>query len=229
MTEYIFGLGSAIWLGILTSISPCPLATNIAAISFIGKNVGKPRMVLFTGILYTTGRTLTYLVLGTLLVSSLLSAPYISFLLQEYMNKLLGPLLIVVGIFLLELIRINFSSLGVGKKLQDKAENWGCWGGLILGCIFALTFCPISAALFFGSLIPVAVKFSSGILFPSLYGIGTGLPAFAFAIAIAFGTRSIGKIFNKLSQFEKWARRITGIIFITIGIYYTLNHLFNLF
>jgi cytochrome c-type biogenesis protein len=227
MNEYLLGAASALWLGILTSISPCPLATNIAAISFIGKHVGKPRLVLLTGILYTLGRTLTYLVLGILLVSSLLSAPFISFFLQEYMNKIMGPLLVIVGLFLFDLIRFNMPGLGIGKKLQDKAETWGYWGGALLGCIFALTFCPISAALFFGSLITIAVKCNSSILFPTLYGIGTGLPVFVFAIVIAMSAMSLGKIFNKISQFEKWARRITGVVFILVGIYLTLKNVFQ--
>jgi cytochrome c-type biogenesis protein len=218
----------ALWLGILTSISPCPLATNIAAISFIGRNVGKPRMVLMTGILYTLGRTITYLVLGVLLVSSLLSAPYISFILQDYMNKIMGPVLVIVGMFLLELISFNLPGLGVGQKLQNKAQTWGCWGGALLGCIFALTFCPVSAALFFGSLITIAVKCGSSILFPSLYGIGTGLPVFAFALVIALSAHSIGSIFNKINQFEKWARKITGIIFIVVGIYLSLKNIFQI-
>ncbi|MBU1627379.1 sulfite exporter TauE/SafE family protein, partial [bacterium] len=165
MSEYLLGAVSALWLGILTSISPCPLATNIAAISFIGRNVGKPRMVLLTGILYTLGRTLTYLVLGILLVASLLSAPYISFFLQVYMNKIMGPILVIVGIFLLDLIRFNIPGLNITKNLQDRAETWGCFGGFFLGCIFALTFCPVSAALFFGSLMTIAIKYESSILF----------------------------------------------------------------
>lgn len=228
MKDIFLGSGLAFWLGILTSISPCPLATNIAAISFIGRNVTRPRMVLLTGTLYTLGRTLTYLVLGVLLVSSLLSAPYISFLLQDYMNKIMGPVLVIVGIFLLEFISFNMPGLGVGMKLQDRAKTYGCWGGALLGCIFALTFCPISAALFFGSLITIAVKYRSGVLLPSIYGIGTGLPVFAFAIVIALSARSIGVIFNKINQFEKWARRITGIVFICVGIYLSLKNIFQL-
>ena len=228
MDEYFIGLTSAFWLGILTSISPCPLATNIAAISFIGKNVSKPRMVFFTGILYTLGRTIAYLVLGALIVTSLLSAPFISFFLQNYMNKLLGPILILAGILLLELIHFRIPGLNLNGKFQKNAERWGIWGGFLLGIIFAVSFCPISAALFFGSLIPVAVKYNSSVLFPSLYGVGTGLPVFIFAILIAFGTRSLGNVFNKITQIEKWARRITGAIFIGVGIYYSLTQIFQI-
>ena len=126
MTEGLFlGLASALWLGILTSISPCPLATNIAAISFIGRRVGNPRLVFLTGLLYTLGRALVYLALGVLLVQSLLSAPYVSHLLMKYMNKILGPILILVGMFLLELIRFNISGAGISKKMQPSLWRRG--------------------------------------------------------------------------------------------------------
>jgi len=229
MSELLIGAASGLWLGILTSISPCPLATNIAAISFINRRLARPRDVLLTGLLYTLGRSLTYVVLGILLVASVLSAPAVSQFLQEYMNKILGPLLIVVGMFLLELLTMQFSGSSISGKIQKRAERWGVCGGALLGILFALTFCPVSAALFFGSLIPLAVRCKSGFLLPSLYGIGTGLPVFIFAFLIAAGASSIGKAFNSLSQFEWWARGVTGIIFIGVGSYLSLAHIFGLF
>jgi len=172
---------------------------------------------------------LTYLVLGVLLVSSLLSAPYVSHLLQKYMNKILGPLLILVGMFLLELIQLNISGSGINEKMQGRVEAWGIWGAGLLGIVFALSFCPVSAALFFGSLIPLAVKSGSGVLMSSFFGVGTGLPVFAFAIIIALGARSVGKVFNIVTQLELWARRITGVIFIGVGIYFSLAYIFCVF
>ena len=174
MTELLLGVASAFWLGILTSISPCPLATNIAAISFVGRRVESPFKVFLAGLLYTAGRALTYLVLGVLLVFSLLSAPYVSHLLQKYMNKALGPILILVGMVLLELISVSFSGPGVSEKMQKRVEVLGMWGALLLGVIFALSFCPVSAALFFGSLIPLSLRCESGVILPSAYGIATG-------------------------------------------------------
>jgi len=220
-------LGTALWLGILTSISPCPLATNIAAISFVGRRVGSPWKVFLTGLLYTLGRMLTYLGLGVALVSSLLSAPYVSHLLQKYMNQLLGPLLILVGMVLLELLALNLSAGGIGEKLQKRVESMGMAGALLLGVVFALTFCPVSAALFFGSLIPVAVKVESGVVLPAVFGAATGLPVLVFAVLIALGAKSLGKAFNRVSGFEKWARRITGTVFILVGIYYSLTQVFG--
>ncbi|MEE9369855.1 MAG: aromatic aminobenezylarsenical efflux permease ArsG family transporter [Sedimentisphaerales bacterium] len=229
MNELLPAALSALWLGILTSISPCPLATNIAAISFISRRISRTRMVFLMGLLYTLGRMLTYVILAILLVTSILSIPQVSHILQKYMNKLLGPILIFVGMILLELIHINISSSGLTEKMQKRVEAGGIWGAGLLGVLFALSFCPISAALFFGSLIPLSVKCSSSLMFPALYGIGTGLPVFLFALLIAFGTQSVGKTFNKLTQLEWWTRRITGIIFILIGIYFCLAHIFAIF
>ena len=227
MDPFILAAASACWLGILTSISPCPLATNIAAISYIGKRVGTPKKVLFSGLLYTLGRMLTYLILGVLIVAGMLSVPDLAYFLQKYMNTFLGPILVLVGMFLLGLIRLNFSVSGISEQMQNRAEKYGIWGAGLLGFLFALSFCPISAALFFGSLIPLAVQHESRVLMPTIYGIGTALPVFAFAILVALGARSIGKAFNKLTQIELWARHITGVIFIVVGIYYLLVYIFH--
>ncbi len=222
---FLIAAMTAAWLGILTSISPCPLATNIAAISFIGKNVGNSRMIFLSGLLYTFGRMLVYLAVAILIATSLLAMTEISFFLQNEFNKILGPILIVVGIFLLEIIKLNMPGIGLSSKMQAGVSKLGIWGALMLGALFALSFCPVSAALFFGSLIPLAIKNNSNILIPSLFGIGTALPVILFSFLIAFGAKSIGGMFEKLTLFEKWARRITGIIFILVGIYYTLVYL----
>ena len=219
---------SAFWLGVLTSISPCPLATNIAAISYIGKRVGSPRNVFLSGFLYNLGRMLAYVALGALLVASILSVPEVSRFLQQYINKLLGPILIIAGMFLLELIRLTTSGMGVSEKMQRRVDRSGMWGAALLGFVFALSFCPISAALFFGSLIPLSVKHSSAVILPSVYGIGTGLPVVFFAVLIATGTRFVGSLFTKLTRIEFWARRITGVVFILAGIYYCLTYIFGL-
>ncbi|MBN2070919.1 MAG: sulfite exporter TauE/SafE family protein [Candidatus Krumholzibacteriota bacterium] len=228
MTELFLGIASAFWLGILTSISPCPLATNIAAISFTSRNVGSPSRVLASGALYTAGRTFAYLVVGVFLVTSLLSAPYISHNLQKYMNIFLGPLLILTGMVLIELIEINMAGRGAGERFQKKIESLGMWGSFLLGVIFALSFCPVSAALFFGSLIPVALRLRSGVVLPVIYGIATGLPVMLFAILIALGAKRVGQAYERIVLMEKWARRGTGAIFILVGIYYTLTHIFGI-
>ena len=224
MSGFAIGLVSALWLGILTSISPCPLATNIAAISFIGRKVNRPSYVLLTGVLYTLGRSLTYAVLGVLLVSSLLSKPSVAQWLQQYMHKLLGPILIVVAIMLLDMLEFSTKGSRVGQWGQKRAEKLGLAGALVLGVIFALSFCPVSAALFFGSLIPLSIEHSSGVVLPLVYGLGTALPVVVFSILIATGANSLAKAFDKVTQFEVWARRVTGIIFLIVGVYFTLAY-----
>jgi cytochrome c-type biogenesis protein len=155
MDDMGMALGSALWLGFLTSISPCPLATNVAAMSYVSRGLGSPCRVLMTGLVYTAGRSLAYLVLGILMVASLLTAPGVSLILQERMNQILGPALILAGVLLLELIRLPSRGGRISAALQGRAERWGIWGGGLLGLVFALSFCPTSAGLFFGSLIPL--------------------------------------------------------------------------
>lgn len=223
MSEVIFATFTAFWLGILTSISPCPLATNIAAISFVGRKVGSVPLVLGGGLLYTLGRTLTYALLGILLVRGLMAAPELSHILQKYMNLAMGPLLILVAMMLLKLITLPITSGGIGEKLQKQVEKTGVFGAGFLGIIFALTFCPSSAVLFFGSLLPLAIKFESGFLLPTIYGIATGLPVLLFAFLLAFSANKVGKAYKRIEVFEKWAQQVTGVIFLLVGIYFTIT------
>jgi len=222
--ELLIGLASAFWVGILTAISPCPLATNIAAISFISKKIENKKIVMVTGILYTLGRMFTYVAIAYLVIGSILAIPSLSFFLQNQMVKIIGPLLIIIGAIMLELISIPLPSFGGNGIFQKLFHNMGVWGAFPLGMLFALSFCPVSAALFFGSLIPLATKFSSTMLFSSMYGIGTGLPVFVFSIFIAFGATSVGIIFQKVGKVEYWIRMITGVILIIIGIYFVLTY-----
>lgn len=225
MDGVIVGAASAAWLGILTSISPCPLATNIAAMSFIGRSLSSPRRVVLTGALYTLGRTVAYTALAALLIASVFAIPDVSFFLEMYMNKALGPVLLTVGVLLLDLVPIRFSGFCITDNFQDRLGKSGLLGAGALGILFALSFCPVSAALFFGSLIPLAVQHGSTLGLPSIYGIGTALPVFGFAVLIAMGAQWVSRGFNRVVQFEKWARRITGIIFILVGLRYCLNYL----
>jgi len=220
---------SALWFGILTSISPCPLATNITAISFVGRRMASPRGILLSGLLYTLGRALVYTAIGALLVMSLLSAPTVSLTLQTWMNKLLGPILILVGMVMLGLLRISFRGRGMSERLQQRVERWGLLGALGLGAVFALSFCPVSATLFFGSLLPLAVRHGSGVLLPFIYGIGTAIPVVAFAIVLAFGARWLGKAFERVTLMERWMRAATGLVFVGVGIYMSLVYVYRVF
>lgn len=215
---------SAFWLGILTAISPCPLATNIAAISFISKNVECPYKTVFAGLLYVLGRILTYVILGFIVVGGLLAMPIIANFLQHSINKFIGPILIMVGLILLNVLRLNFS-VGVGHdRFKEFAQTSNFLGAFLLGVIFALSFCPVSAALFFGSLISIAIEYHSRLLIPAIYGIGTGLPVVIFAIVIAFSMHKLGEIYNNVVKFEVWFRKITGWIFLIAGVYFIITH-----
>jgi cytochrome c biogenesis protein CcdA len=225
--SYIADIAAAVWLGILTSISPCPLATNIAAIAFIGKRVDKKTQVIYSGLLYTLGRMFAYLVLGMVLVSSAHLISPVSMFLQKYMNIILGPLLVVVGLFLLEVIRFNMGGSIINEKMQKRLGSGSLKGAFLLGGVFALSFCPVSAGLFFGSTFALAVKHNSPVVMPLCYGIGTAAPVVVFALVIALGIGAIGDIFNKITTFEKWARKISGFIFIAVGVYQTITHIVN--
>ncbi|MGW8258008.1 MAG: urease accessory protein UreH domain-containing protein [Thermoguttaceae bacterium] len=157
----------------------------------------------------------------------MLSIPQLSMFLQKYMNKLLGPVLILTGMFLLNMIELGFTGRGMSEKMQKRVDSLGILGAGLLGIVFALSFCPVSAAIFFGSLIPLSIKYDSSVTLPSIYGIGTALPVLAFAVIIAISAQSLGKAFNRLTQFEWWARRITGLLFVAIGIYYSLRFIFE--
>lgn len=223
-----FALGSALWLGILTAISPCPLATNIAAISFIGRQVGHHRAVLGSGLLYALGRSLAYVILGAAIMAGLMASGGASRFLQKYLNELLGPILILLGMVLLRMIGSGTSLNLVGDKLQQRAAKGGVLFALPLGVLFALSFCPVSAGLFFGALIPLSLKHGSRLILPLVYGGGTALPVIVFAFLIAFASEYLGNAFNRLSQVEVWVRRIAGVLFILAGLYTCLTHIYGL-
>ncbi|MBU2541690.1 MAG: sulfite exporter TauE/SafE family protein [Candidatus Omnitrophica bacterium] len=216
---------SALWLGILTSISPCPLATNIAAVSFLSKKVNHPMAVFLSSIAYVLGRMVTYAVIGSVIIASLVSVPSIANFLQIYLNKIIGPILLIVGLFLLDVIRFSSFSFSLSHEKQNKLAESGTGGAFLLGMLFALSFCPIAAALFFGSLIPLALNSKIGMTYPFIYGIGTGIPVTIFALGIVFGVKSFSKWFHKTAKLELWARKITGVIFIVVGIYFVWSHI----
>jgi cytochrome c-type biogenesis protein len=224
MTEFLLAAGSALWLGVLTSISPCPLATNIAAISYIGRRVDNTKHVLLAGLLYTVGRVVAYVGLAFLLVTTALSVPGVSLFLQKYMHLLLGPTLILVGMFLVGLIEINFGGGGVSDAVKQRIDRLGIWGALVLGFLFALAFCPTSAALFFGNVM-ASLSTGSTIVLPLLYGIGTALPVLGFAVLIAVGSKKLGETFNAVSKTERWARLGTGGAILLVGCFLTVRAL----
>ncbi|MEW6442374.1 MAG: aromatic aminobenezylarsenical efflux permease ArsG family transporter [bacterium] len=223
--EWFLPIVSALWLGILTSISPCPLASNVAALSYITREVDRPRRVLLSGVLYSLGRSASYVGLGMLIAGSLLNIPKVAFFLQSRMNQILGPVLILAGAILLGWIRVSFGGVVLSERRVSRIKSLGALGSLLLGVLFALSFCPVSAGLFFGSLIPLSVQQSAPFSLPLAYGVGTGLPVVAFALAMACGVRGLSKIFQHTSRLEAWLRKLTGWIFLLVGFYFVYLHI----
>jgi len=229
VTELLAGAATALWLGILTSISPCPLATNIAAVSYVGTQVDRPRRVVWAGLLYAAGRALAYVAVGGLLVLGLLSAPALSHGLQRWMSAALGPILLLTGLVLLGAIRLPVGGRGVSEALQRRVDRMGLPGAALLGFVFALSFCPISAALFFGSLVPLALETRSVVLLPSAYGVGTAVPVLGFAIPLGLGVRWVGTAFDRVTQVGRWGRWVTAVVFLAVGVWFTARATLGLF
>jgi cytochrome c biogenesis protein CcdA len=222
--ELLLLAGSALWLGILTSISPCPLASNIAAVSLIGHRVEHRRWVVLSGLLYTAGRALTYAVLGFLAVSAFSALPAMSQFLQLWMNRGLAVLIILTGLLLLDLLPFHLPSVSVSGESARKLEKWGLFGVFVMGALFALALCPVSAGLFFGGLVPLAVKANSPLLLPVVYGIGTGLPVVLFSLVIAFAVGRLNEVYLKVQRVEAVSRKITGSALVLIGVYILLKY-----
>ena len=214
-----FPLLSALLLGLMTAISPCPLATNITAIGYISKDLENRRKVFSNGLIYTLGRAVSYTSIGLLFYFGA-SQFRLSGLFQNWGEKLLGPVLIVIGLFMLGILTLKIPGISwLTEKMEDR-KNSGFWDVLLLGMVFALAFCPYSGVLYFGMLIPMTIGSASGLYLPVIFALGTGIPVIIFAWIIAFSLGSIGGFYNKLKTFEYWFRRIIAILFIAIGIYY---------
>lgn len=212
---------SALALGLLTAISPCPMATNITAIGFIGKDLGNKNRVFINGLVYTLGRTFSYTVLALILYFSA-DQFNISSVFQKYGQKIIGPLLLIIGIFMLGVIKLNFPAF---NKILERFQNqtkFNYWDVFLLGMIFALAFCPYSGVLYFGMLIPLTIS-TSGLHLPVVFAIATGIPVLIFAWLIAFTISGVGATYNKIKNFEFWFRKIVALVFIGIGIYYIIT------
>jgi cytochrome c-type biogenesis protein len=211
---------SAFILGIMTAISPCPLATNITAIGFISKDIENRKKIFFNGLWYTLGRAISYTTLGVILYFGA-SKFHVARLFQANVEKILGPLLIIVGILMFDFVKIKFPGFGkLGDRMQNKERKNNWWSALLLGVIFALAFCPYSGVLYFGMLIPMTISSVSGLFLPFVFAIATGLPVIIVAYLLAFSISSIGGFYNKVKIFEKWFRRLVAVAFILVGVYF---------
>ena len=213
---------TAFLLGLMTAISPCPLATNITAIGFISKDIEDRNRVFSNGLFYTLGRAITYTVLALIIFLGADQLKFSGFF-QRYGEKIIGPLLIIIGLFMLDIIKIGFPGFyKLTSRMQDK-KKWGYLDAILLGLVFALAFCPYSGVLYFGMLVPLTVSSPSGLYLPIVFAIATGIPVVIFAWIIAYTVSGIGDAYNKIKIFELWFRRVISVLFIIVGIYYIIR------
>lgn len=218
---------AAFALGLLTAIAPCPLATNVTATAFIAKNITDKRKVILSGVLYTLGRVFSYTLIGAIIYFGA-SKFQVAKLFQGNGEKYIGFVLILIGLIMLDVIKLNFIKGGnLTDKLSDKFKTKGLLGSFLLGALFALAFCPYSGALFFAMLIPMTLSASAGLALPVVFSLGTGLPVILFAFVIAFSIEKLGIYFKAITKVEKVMRFVAGLVFILTGLYY-LNIYFNI-
>jgi len=211
---------TAFILGLMTAISPCPLATNITATAYLSKDITDKRRVLFNGIFYTLGRTFSYTVLGLIFYFGA-SKFHVAKMLQNIGGLYLGIALIIIGILMLDVIKLNISVLNnFTSKISEKKLKRNCLNAFLLGVLFALAFCPYSGVLYFGVLIPMTISSASGLFLPPVFAIATGLPVIIIAYLLAYSMSNVGKFYNRIKSFEVWFKRIVASIFILAGIYY---------
>ena len=212
---------SAFVLGLMTAISPCPLATNITAIGFISKDVEHQKKVFINGLVYTLGRALSYTILAFIIFIGA-DQFKLSGWFQQYGEKIVGPLLIVIGLLMLDVLKIKFPGMSALTKRFQKNGTSSYWEVLLLGVLFALAFCPYSGVLYFGMLIPMTISSASGLYIPVVFAIATGIPVIIFAWLLAYTVSGVGKLYHRLKTFEIWFRRVISVVFIGIGIYYII-------
>jgi cytochrome c-type biogenesis protein len=213
---------TALLLGLMTAISPCPLATNITAVGFISRDIENRNRVFINGLLYTLGRAITYTAIALIIFLGADQLKFSGFF-QRYGEKIIGPLLVIIGLFMLDIIKIKSPGFNrLTSRMQDK-KKWGYLDAVLLGMVFALAFCPYSGVLYFGMLVPLTVTSASGLYLPVVFAIATGIPVIIFAWILAFTISGLGGLYNKIKVFELWFRRVIAVVFIIVGIYYIIR------
>ncbi|MDO9509170.1 MAG: aromatic aminobenezylarsenical efflux permease ArsG family transporter [Thermovirgaceae bacterium] len=218
---------TSLWLGVLASVSPCPLAANLAAFSYIQKEGPTPGKVLISGGFYSAGRMFALALAGSLIISGLLAIPEASIFMQRHMNKIVGPVLLIVGAFVLDLLEVQ-SSKGISDKLASGKLFRGMTGSFLMGVLFAMAMCPVSAALFFGGLIPLAADSGSKVFLPAMFGLGSALPVTILSVIFSFGARTASRSIGTIYAIQKIIQISSGVILVLTGIYFSLTSTFNL-
>lgn len=211
---------TAFVLGLMTAISPCPLAMNITATAYLSKDIADKKRVFLNGIFYTLGRIFSYTALGLVFYFGA-SKFHVANMLQNISGLYLGIALVIIGILMLDVIKFNIPLLNkFTAKVSEKKMKNNYLNAFLLGVLFALAFCPYSGVLYFGVLIPMTISSATGLILPPVYAIATGLPVLITAYLIAYSMSNVGKFYNRMKSFEVWFRRIVSAVFIVVGIYY---------
>lgn len=216
-------LWSALLLGLMTAVSPCPLATNIAAVGYLGHDATNRHRVFLAGLCYTLGRVLTYTVLGMVLIPLLRRGADLfdaERMLARYGEVLPPAVLLLFGVLLLLGDRLKLPRIGRINGEAPRSNGYG--GALLLGALFALAFCPTSALFYFGMLLPMAAAETGGWLLPAFYAVATGLPVAAAAWILAYGAAGIGVFYNRMQRLQKGLTLLVGGGMILAGIYYAI-------
>ena len=225
--QTVLAVLSASWLGLLCAVSPCPLAANIAAVGIIARNAVNPRHVAWNALAYALGRVIAYVAIAAALVAGLASAPTLSHTLQKHMGVLVGPILIVIGAILFDLVPLpSLPTSGRFTKLRTRLSAGGSIGTFALGVVLTLAFCPSSAALFFGGLIPLAVERNAPFLLAGVFGVAAVLPVMVVAFTISLASSRTARMLDALATFERWSKRITASLCIAMGLYLTIADTF---
>lgn len=218
--QYNFPLLTAFLLGVMTSISPCPLATNITAIAYISKDIKTTKHTLLSGLSYTLGRAISYTLLAILIYFGL-SSFEIAKIFQGWGDKVLGIVLIIISLVMFGVIKINLSGKSDRfEKIKEWLTSKGYLGAILLGMLFALAFCPYSGIMFFGILIPLVLSSTESLLLPPAFALGTGLPVIIFSFILAFSVGKLGRMYSAMTKIEKVMRYSVATIFLLAGIYY---------
>jgi cytochrome c biogenesis protein CcdA len=178
---------------------------------------------------YATGRAVAYVAVGILVAWGIAAAPQTSRFLQTFLEPFIGPLLIVVGLVLLGWIplRLNFGPAQPGAT--EGLASRGLPGAFLLGVLFALTFCPTSAALFFGGLLPLSLAAPTQVPLFVIYGLATAVPVGVVALAVLAGAGSGARLVGGIQRWQGPLQTVNAWLIVAIRTYLTLSGSLRIF
>ncbi|MBR5375120.1 MAG: sulfite exporter TauE/SafE family protein [Paludibacteraceae bacterium] len=219
-------ISSIIW-GIIVAVCPCTMAANITAITAMSRDKREKRDVFARGIAYAFGRAAAYIALGILLVT-FAQGLRIGESFQHLFGLFLGPILVLIGILMLDIIHIHGLADKCMVVFNRMVKQFGFWKSFLLGIMLAFAFCPYSATIYFGVVIPSSLSAENGYIVPIFFAIGATIPVLSLAWIFAYSMDTAKKKLDKFQQYELWFRRILAILFIISGILFILEYYFEL-